>query len=370
MVQRRLKPEDRSQLLARIDEARTLTDALFRRVPPERLYDRPIPERHRLVFYLAHLETFDWNLLGRSTLGLKSFHPKFDQLFAFGVDPVDGHLPDDKPTDWPALEEIENYNQEARQALDQKLRKADWSDPAFAFLADGTIVHAIIEHRLMHAETLVYMMHHLPPEMSAAAPCTSFPTSFTPRRAEIPSGSATLGQRRAAGQFGWDNEFEAHQVTVPAFAIDTYPVTNGQFLEFVRAGGYGDHTLWTDADWEWKERHGLVQPHFWRRRSEQWLYRAQFCEVPLPLDWPVYVSYAEASAYAHWAGRQLPTEAQWHRATYGTADGPERAHPWGDEPPTAARGNFDFQSWDATPVDAHPAGRSAFGVEDLLGNGW
>jgi formylglycine-generating enzyme required for sulfatase activity len=84
----------------------------------------------------------------------------------------------------------------------------------------------------------------------------------------------------------------------------------------------------------------------------------------------VYVSHAEASAYARWAGKSLPTEAQWHRAAYGTPQGTERPYPWGEQAPSALHGNFDFHRWDPAPVNAHPAGKSAFGAYDLLGNGW
>ena len=95
-----------------------------------------------------------------------------------------------------------------------------------------------------------------------------------------------------------------------------------------------------------------------------------FAEVPLPLNWPVFVSQAEASAYLRWAGKVLLTEAQFHRAAYGNPEGKERAFPWGDEPPDQRCGNFDFYSWDPAPVGSHPLGNSAFGVADLVGNGW
>jgi formylglycine-generating enzyme required for sulfatase activity len=95
-----------------------------------------------------------------------------------------------------------------------------------------------------------------------------------------------------------------------------------------------------------------------------------FDEMPLALDWPVYVSQAEATAYARWIGKSLPTEAEWQRAAYGTPEGYQSAYPWGNEALRPELGNFDYQRWDPTPVNAFPEGQSAFGVDDLLGNGW
>jgi formylglycine-generating enzyme required for sulfatase activity len=95
-----------------------------------------------------------------------------------------------------------------------------------------------------------------------------------------------------------------------------------------------------------------------------------FGELPLPADWPVYVSQAEAAAYARWVGKQLPNEAEWQRVAYGTPEGADREYPWCQQEPDKSRGNFGFHRWDPTPVAAFPAGTSAFGVADLLGNGW
>ena len=148
------------------------------------------------------------------------------------------------------------------------------------------------------------------------------------------------------------------------------PSTNGEFLSFIRRGGYDHPRFWSDTGWAWIKEHNISHPRFWFEREGQWFYQGMFEALPLPLDWPVYVSHAEASAYARFADKDLPTEAQFHRAAYGAPDGRERVYPWGDAPPDARRGNFDFQRWDPVAVGSHPGGRSAFGIEDALGNGW
>jgi gamma-glutamyl hercynylcysteine S-oxide synthase len=366
-------------LLSRMSEARSRTDALFRLLPPNSFYDRPIAERHRLIFYLGHLESFDWNLLAEP-LGLTSENADFDKLFAFGIDPVGTGLPTDTPDDWPNIARIEKYNRNVRETLDEAIREAGASTAKDSPLAGGTLLNVAIEHRLMHAETLAYLLHNMPVDrkMPQAAPLADPRPEPKVLHAKIPAGVATLGQRRGAEAFGWDNEFEPRAVFVPGFSIDVFPVTNAEYLKFVQAGGYEDTKYWKPEDWEWKRRQRLEHPHFWLRRSGipstdpdvRWEYRTMFGTIPLPRSWPVFASHAEASAYCRWARKKLPTEAQWHRAAYGTLDGLERSYPWGEQPPDSSLGNFHHERWTATPVDAHPEGASAFGVQDLLGNGW
>jgi gamma-glutamyl hercynylcysteine S-oxide synthase len=362
----------RNELPTRLAGARSRTDELFAVVRKDAMYERPIPERHRIIFYLGHVETFDWNLLAQRAFGLRSMHPSFDQLFAFGIDPVDGGLPDDKPSDWPRREEIERYNQGLRAELDKAIEQA--LDRRADSLPDlVTMLEVAIEHRLMHAETLAYMLHQLPADRKVPAAKES--VWRTPRAkshlVDIPAGRATLGLRRHQDAFGWDNEFDAHQVQVPPFAIDNYNVTNRDFLSFLQAGGYKDRSLWGEDGWAWKESAKIKHPAFWRRSGSLWTYRTMFGDIHLPLDWPVFVSHAEASAYAKWLGRKLPTEEQFHRAAYGTSDArSERSYPWGDEAPNKLLGNFDFAHWDPSPVGCYPRGASAFGVHDLVGNGW
>ena len=331
-----------------------------------------------MIFYLGHLEAFDWNLLG-TKLGLNARNPTYDKLFAFGIDPVDGGLPSDTPADWPSIAQVENYNRGNRAQLDEALADADALHEADPEYGDA-LLHVAIEHRLMHAETLAYLLHNLPVDRKVPHPAPAHDPSPAPlqRQVTIPEGIATLGQPRDGGNFGWDNEFEVERHQVPSFSIDIFPVTNGEYLKFVRAGGYENAEYWTPEDWEWRRQQNLDHPHFWLPQSAlapsdpdlKWNYQGMFGTTPLPLSWPVYVSYAEASAFAKWAGKQLPTEAQWHRAAYGTSQGAEREYPWGNSAPMPAHGNFHHESWEPTPVDAHPKGASAFGVFDLLGNGW
>ncbi len=322
--------------------AREQTDALFRLIRPDSLYERPIPERHRIVFYLGHLEAFDWNLIARRELDRPPFNPSFDRLFAFGIDPPKGRLPEDQPADWPSMVEVERYNTRIRAEID--------------FLADAVpeqLLHVAIEHRLMHAETFAYMLHQLPydrkvgqPPRSARVPQDPLrewtpaegrlqTRGSAPQMIEIPAGRARLGMDAEAG-FGWDNEFQPHEVDVPAFRISKYKVTNAEYLDFVRTG----------AD----------PPFFWLERGGQWFYRGMFAETPLPLTAPVYVTQREAAAYAAWRGMRLPTEPEFHRAA--ALSSPSR--------------NLDFRAWDPTPVtaDDEPQNPDKPAPSQMLGNGW
>ncbi|HWN76088.1 MAG TPA: SUMF1/EgtB/PvdO family nonheme iron enzyme [Candidatus Udaeobacter sp.] len=358
------------QLRTLVLEARANSDRLFDIVREDSLYERPIPERNRIVFYIGHLEAFDWNLFRTHLFSLESRTPVFDKLFAFGIDPVDGGLPTDQPSDWPSLSEVRNYVQSLRNLIDDAL---DAGDFPLAANADGysseTLLRVAYEHRLMHVETLAYMFHRLP--YSRKHPQSQDSLSAAPVEneiLEIPAGQATLGLARST--FGWDNEFDLNTSEVPRFRIDKYMVTNAEFLRFLEDGGYRNPQFWSADDWQWKERHSISHPAFWNQSGSAWTFRGMFEELPFPANWPVYVSHAETSAYARWAKKSLPTEAQWHRAAYGTPQGTEQAYPWGSAAPESNAGNFDFRRWDPAPVNSLPTNESAFGVAGQLGNGW
>lgn len=373
MLRAEKKESLKESLTRRLQHARSRADELFEMLRDDAIYDRPIPERHRLLFYLGHFEAFDWNLICAGTLGMERFNKDFDELFAFGIDPVEGELPTDQPADWPSLDRIHEYNKRVRDSVDTALQKADLNQSSSREFHNGTVFHVAIEHRLEHAETFSYLVHWLPYEKKTSqSSLLKEPFESTPyRMLEIPAGKATLGlPRDSQSGFGWDNEFDGYTVDVPAFRIASHNINNKDFLEFVVAGGYRECSFWTEADWAWKKAAGIAHPRFWTLRDGAWFYRAMFEETPLPHSWPAYVSQAEASAYARWAGKSLPTETQYHRAAYGTPEGTERTYPWGEEEPDGHHGNLDFRRWDPTPVGSYPFGNSAFGVTDMVGNGW
>jgi iron(II)-dependent oxidoreductase len=308
--------------------AREQTDSLFRLIGPETLYTRPIAERHRLIFYLGHFEAFDWNILAHRSLGAASFHPAFDSLFERGIDPAPGEGPADSPGDWPTQAEVEHYNSQTRAWIDSHLEELDpWG------------LQMAIEHRHMHAETFAYLLHGLPyhAKKSPVTPRQSERPATSNPMIPIESGCVTLGQSK--DRFGWDNEHLAHDVTVPAFRVSKFKISNGEYLDFVHEGG--------------------PVPHFWALENNVWKYRGMFSQFPLPLDWPVWVTWQQATAYSRWRGFSLPTEAQFQLAAQLT-------------PPDPQRDNFGYHRWDPIPVNS-PGGADDLvvgGPVQMTGNGW
>ena len=372
--------DDRAALVAWFDRTRARSASLFDMIDDEAYYSRPIALRHPIVFYEGHLPAFAVNVLIKKGLGRPGVDERLEQLFARGIDPhtqeAAERTADATRALWPSREEVRAYVAKADALLREALLNDTLVRPGVPVLAAGEGVFTIIEHEAMHQETLLYMWHRLPHALKnqtgIAHAYSPWASGRAPQRStvRVPGGRATLGAARAEAAFGWDNEFERHVVDVAAFDIDTHNITNADWLGFIAAGGYRTASLWRPADWEWIQRERLEHPGFWLRRGDAYAWRGQFQEIELPEAWPVYVSYAEARAFASWAGRALPTEAQYHRAAFGEPGGGERAFPWGNDAPDSTRGHFDFAGWDPAPVGSHPQGASAWGVHDLMGNGW
>jgi ergothioneine biosynthesis protein EgtB len=367
---------DPSALTAWYQRNRRRSRELFDMVSEQAYYRQPIALRHPIVFYEGHLPAFSFNTLVKTALGGGSIDVKLEALFARGIDPSEGAASSGGACEWPGRDTVRAFADEADRRVLDVLRTEDLDRPGHALLDRAEAVFAILEHEAMHQETLLYIWQRLPfaekrrpagyrPPTDGAVP--------TPCWIEVPPGRATLGVDADRVPFAWDNERPAHAVPVGGFAIERHDVTNAAFLAFVDAGGYRDARWWRPSDWAWIEKERVEHPLSWERCDGRWYWRGMFDRVVLPLSWPVYVSHAEATAYAHWKGARLPSEAEFHRAAYGTdaaLHNLERIHPWGDAPAEARHGAFDFTSWDPTPSGSHPEGRSAWGIDDLVGNGW
>jgi iron(II)-dependent oxidoreductase len=368
---------DRVALSERFTRLRARTRALFDLLIDEAYYSRPIRLRNPVVFYEGHLPAFAVNTLLKRGLGEPGIDQQLETIFARGIDPEEeaAAVARGNPT-WPSRDVVRQYAEEADRRLSRALANADIVRDDRPLLKRGEAAWAILEHEEMHQETLAYIWHQMPyewkrkPESYLAAPPRL--VTSTPGQGEviIPSGVAHLGTDLRHAPFAWDNELPPVRRAVPSFAIDIYDVTNADFAEFVAADGYEDPRWWNDEDWTWVKEGALRHPSFWEEDGGVWFWRAMFERVLLPMNWPVYVTWAEANAYARWRGRSLPSEAEFHRAAYGTPEGIDRAYPWGDDMPRRAPANFDFLRWDPEPVGVRADSASAFGVFDLVGNGW
>jgi ergothioneine biosynthesis protein EgtB len=362
-----------------LERAWARTDALFALLAPAALTARPIALRQPFIFYLGHLPAFAWNQVCRGVLGRSSFDPAFDDLFARGIDPMEGDaFPSAREEAWPPVSVILGYRDRVRDALRSAAVEIEERAEAAGdlLLQRGRILAVVLEHELMHHETLLYMVQQLPAALKVP-PADDPPPERVGAPAggivDIPAGRVRLGEAFDAVPFGWDNEFGRLDVEVDGFRIDAMPVRNREFLEFVDAGGYARPGYWREEDWAWRERQGMIHPHMWRRSPRGWAQQTVFDEVPLDEagDWPVYVSWAEARAYCAWRGGRLPSEAEWQRAAYSSPDGGGlRSYPWGEAPPSPHHGNFGLRRWSPLPVGRFPEGASAWGVLDLVGNGW
>ncbi len=364
--------EARESLVSRFTRMRQRSRALFALVTDDAYYRRPITLRNPIVFYEGHIAAFAVNKLLKEALGEPGIDDELERLFARGIDPEDEAAVGAESA-WPARDRVAEYVAEADRRLLHALRHEDLDRRGHRFLDRGEAAYTVLEHEEMHQETLHYIWHRLPFEQKRP------PANWRPivegvvpghATARVEPGRATLGTALDAVPFSWDNERPALAVEVPAFSIDVHDVTNAEFLEFVEAGGYRNEGLWTPEAWAWRQHDGVEHPLFWERQGQAWMWRAMFGAEPLPPAWPVYVSQAEAAAFLRWRGDRLPTEAEFHRAAFGDPDGGERALPWGAEAPDHRHGNFDNRHFDPVPVGSHPAGVSAWGVHDLIGNGW
>ncbi len=333
------------------------SDQLFNMLVEDALLDRPIGLRHPFLFYVGHLPAFMWNQIGCGVLQLSSESEELDRLFERGIDPLSQEGAESATiSTWPELDDILSYRDRLRDwVLRESFQLVE--ERVGDNLADCFRVHhLVLEHELMHHETLLYMLQEQPHarkrQGTLPGPVLGPPPPRLNTAVEVPAGRVRIGGAFDSQPFGWDNEFPVSIEQVDAFDIDALPVTVTDWRRFMADGG--------------------PRPHGWVERGGAHFVRSLWTDVPVEDvgGWPVQVCQTQASAYAAWMGGRLPTEAELNHAAYGSLDGGLREYPWGNEALGARHGVVNFVRWSPEPVGRRKAGASAWGVEELVGNGW
>ncbi len=274
----------------------------------------------------------------------------------------------------PTVAETLRYRRRIDEAMLGFLSRLDGRKDAEKVQA---LVRLGLEHEIQHQELLVYDIKHLLCDLydapAAAAPVAA---ETVTGMAEIEGGLFELGYE--GGDFAWDNEKPRHKVFLQDFALDRAPVSNGDYLEFIQsggAGGYRDYRWWLSAGWDFVHGEQWEAPMYWELHDGEWMIRDfhSLHSAREKANEPVaHVSYFEAAAYAKWAGKRLPTEAEWEKAAcFDPQKKVKRCFPWGDGAPTVANANlFDRQFWSVTPIGSLPQGRSSYGCQQMIGDVW
>ena len=374
-------PDLASRLAGELQTTRLQTLDIVEALSDEQLEEQVTPILSPIAWDLGHMAEFEELWLVRTIDGLSSGHagdavepsegidseglaPVYDAILTPRSERGALALPD-------RIELLRRLRQVRRAAL-ERLRTIGL-DGGHPLLEDGFVYRMLSQHEAQHQETMlqaIALMNESPfePAHRVAAPRAKLPPDTA--MVVVPAGGFQAGATNAPGAY--DNERPAHWVDLPAFWIDTAPVTVGDWLGFMEDGGYERRDAWSSAGWEWRAAERCERPLGWQRGEEGWL-DVQFGHVePLVLTRPVqHVSWYEADAFARWAGKRLPTELEWEKAA---AWDPElriaRAWPWGDAPPAADLANLGARTYAPAPVGAYPRGRSFYGCHQMIGDVW
>lgn len=337
----------------------------------EGFYLRADPLRHPLVFYLGHTAVFYINKLNIACIVNKRFNPEFESLFAVGVDEMSWDDLNETHYPWPAIPAVKEYRHQVRAFVDELISTLPLDEKGITWDSPWWAIMMGIEHQRIHLETSSVLIRQLP--LSEVRPLDFWPLcperGAAPENAllEVRGGEVTLGKNFSDPLYGWDNEYGHKSFTIGAFKASRYLVSNGEFWQFMQAGGYDTQEYWTDEGWSWKNYQKAQQPRFWLKDEQgAWQLRTLASIIPMPWNHPAEVNYLEAKAFCNWKAKQenkplrMPTEAEWYllRNRHLTTDQPY----WKEAP-----GNINLEFW-ASPC---PVDKFCFGeFYDLIGNVW
>jgi 5-histidylcysteine sulfoxide synthase/putative 4-mercaptohistidine N1-methyltranferase len=362
--------EKREEIRQYFHATYSLDEQLYETLAAEKaFYLRPEPLRHPLIFYLGHTAAFYVNKLVVAKITDRRVNPRFESMFAIGVDEMSWDDLNESHYDWPTLDEVKAYRNTVRTLVDDVIRTMplampiDWDNPFWVILMG-------IEHQRIHLETSSVIIRRMPIELVRQLPLWSiYPeTGPAPDNDLIPvaGGLVVLGKSKDHPLYGWDNEFGRQENEVWDFSASRHLVSNREFLGFVEDRGYEHEEHWTPEGWKWVAFSQARHPLFWVDSPGGYRFRTMAQVIDMPWDWPVEVNYLEAKAFCNWLARKtgrpvrLPTEAEWYRLR-DLHDVPDQPY-WEKAP-----GNINLEHW----ASSCPVNRFRFGeFFDLIGNVW
>ena len=355
---------DREQIARLLDDARRRTLLLVAHLSDEDLHRQHDPLMSPIIWDLGHIAHFEELWLTKNLDGKIEFS-EMPGLY----NPFEHPRATRASLALPTLAEMMARMDEIRSRVLERLHTREF-DETNPLLKNGLVYHMVLQHEYQHNETILQTLQlklgeHYHPRERRELPAGARAGGET---ASFPGGAALIG----TDDWSWsyDNERPRHEIQLAPFRIDRYPVTNGDYVEFLRAGGYDDPRHWSPAGREWLATVDHRAPKYWTRDGDLWLERTMDRITPLDPERPVcHVCFYEAEAYAHWVGKRLPTEFEWEAAASWSPEG-ARDYPWGSGAPDPATANVDQLSFQTAQVGAFARNVSPIGCYGLIGDVW